>query len=274
MKDVARPVSVPPIKSPRGPGIAFDRAAVANSDDSSSTTQSPRLPQLQLPEASPLRLKLAGNTPEEVSLSFQKMRTLINDTHDKLLSSPSAAIRSGYALLMKRLLSYVRSRFANNPDHAVTFSASLINKMGANLISRRESDPLMLMQLFDLIFDFVASDNVSGSLLSSTSGNTGTASPAAQAAAAQAASPVSTLLTAEACKVWQEEKKKKRKCVHFVFFCSTQDTNYMQFLSGARRVSMPLLLMVDAANLKLLFDHLPPSFENVRVTILIWIAAI
>jgi hypothetical protein len=48
----------------------------------------------------------------------------------------------------------------------------------------------------------------------------------------------------------------------------------MQFLSGARKISMPLLLMIDAANLKLLFDHLSPSFENVRVTILIWIAAI
>jgi hypothetical protein len=53
-----------------------------------------------------------------------------------------------------------------------------------------------------------------------------------------------------------------------------QDTNYMQFLSGARKVSMPLLQRIDPHTFKMLFDELPGAFENVRVTVLIWIAAV
>jgi hypothetical protein len=48
----------------------------------------------------------------------------------------------------------------------------------------------------------------------------------------------------------------------------------MQFLSGARKVSMPLLQRIDPHTFKMLFDELPGAFENVRVTVLIWIAAV
>jgi hypothetical protein len=193
-----RPVSIP-VKSPRAPGISFanleTEANNLNSSSSNATNLSPRLPLLQMPESSPLRLKLAGNTPEEITLSFQKMRTLVTDTHEKLLTSPSAGVRSGYALVVKRLLSYVRSRFALAPDHAVSLSVSFINKLGANLLSRRETDPLMLMQLFDLIFDFVASESATGP--SATTSGVGSASPAGPVPT-PAPSPN---LVAEECKV-------------------------------------------------------------------------
>ncbi len=239
-------------KSPRAPGVARfgEMSPRARFNDAGDGSESPRVPQLNLPQPTPSKLNLAGSTPAEISQSFQKMKTLIGDTHDKLLTSPSAAVRSGYLYVVRRLLSYIKSRYAGNPERALELSAELIAKHSANLLSRKESDPLILMQLFDLLFEFIASDEEGIGAVSSSSSSS-SSSPAAASAGFGAPVALTNLFDASPCK----------------------DTSYMQFLSGARKVSMHLLQRLDCAALKWLFDSLPPAFENVRVALLVLIAA-
>jgi hypothetical protein len=230
-----------PLASPRsatlgtsgGAKVLVEMAKYPGSPDLGSSrghvqmVESPRLPNLQVPTTPKAHLKLAGSTPEEKAASFEKMQTLIKTTHEKLLTSPSSAVRRGYLLVVKRLLSYIQS--TTDKETGVKQSVQLINTHCANIISRNEVDPFILMQMFDLIFEFVASPAVPGADCMAKPGG--------------------------------------------LFNTDCKDTNYMQFLNGSRKISVTLLNQIDVGPLKLLFDNLSPSFENVRVVCLIFIAS-
>lgn len=210
--------------------------AASSGSESESSVESPRVPQLQLPFTPQNRLQLAGSTPQEIATSFQKMKTLVTETHEKLLASPSAVVRRSYLQVSKRLLSYIRSRYgATDPERAISTSVDLINTYCSNLGSRNETDPIVLMQMFDIIFDFISSDPCA-----ETTGATGETSSEKSGAGLD----------------------------------SARDTNYMHFLSGKRMVSLTLLARLDSKPLKMLFDVLPPAYESVRVVVLILIAAL
>ena len=193
------------------------------------------------------RLRLPGATPEEQEDAFRKMKVLVTEAHEKLLTSPSADVRRGYLLVLRRLLSYIHSRMP--PMDAVTRSVELLNLHCANLVRRRERDPEVLMQMWDLIFEFVASEPPPTVVGGGDSGD-GNARPSSLDARSNNVSQRQLAFDASPCK----------------------DTNYMQFLNGSRQVAMELLCKLDVKALKLLFDQLPPAYENVRVALLIMIA--
>jgi hypothetical protein len=93
--------SAVPAKSPRHTVGFAGHVAAAVPQLESEPLASPRVPQLSLPENSPSRLRLVGTTPQELALSFQKMKTLVTDAHEKLLTSPSAVVRAGYVQATK-----------------------------------------------------------------------------------------------------------------------------------------------------------------------------
>jgi hypothetical protein len=124
--------------------------------------------------------------------------------------------------VMRRVVSYVRSRYgAINAERSLDLCAERINKMCSNLRNRKESEPLLLMQMFDVIFDFVASD-VSGSSGAVSGGATlfGTAGPSSSSAPAGTADKTSTAtnLMGEECKVTKTQTK-LRFYPYFFFVC-------------------------------------------------------
>ena len=210
------------------------------------------LPKLS-PRAQTPRLRLPGATPEEQEDAFRKMKVLVAEAHEKLLTSPSADVRRGYLLVLRRLLSYVRSRLP--PLVAIVHSVTLLDTHCANLVRRKESDPEILMQMWDLLFDFVAS-------------------PPPLSVVRFAADEVSATSTSAGIKAKNSAARggSFQRGVDFDA-APCKDTNYMQFLNGSRKVSMDLLCRLDVKAFKLLFDRLPPAYENVRVAVLIFIAA-
>ncbi len=105
-------------KSPRSANLQSDpslRLRLASPRDGKQPGRvavpgSPAQPDnVRMPQASP-RLKLAGATPAEVASNFAKMQTLVTETHERLLTSPSADVRRAYLAVVRRLVSYVRAR--------------------------------------------------------------------------------------------------------------------------------------------------------------------
>ncbi len=112
---------------------------------------SPRLADsVAVPSSNAARLKLAGDTPQEVAVNFDKMHTLVTETHERLLTSPSPEVRAcalcglcavaagptppwqvrrAYLGVVRRLVSYVRTRYGPvAPEHAIDVTVTLINQ--------------------------------------------------------------------------------------------------------------------------------------------------
>lgn len=221
-----------------------------NLEDDADAVSSPRLVPLLAPRT---RLKLAGSTQQEMAQNFEKFKTLVRESHQKLLTSPSASVRSGYLRVVRRIVSYVRSRF--EAERALELAVETINDSCANLVRKQEDDPAILMQMFDLLFEFVASEPVAATGPADVGGNAGKNTSGAVPPSSSVGAGVGPSLSVVHCAE------------------AARDTNYMQFLAGKRRVALKLLARLNVKPFKLLFDKLPLQYEDARVVCLILLAA-